>query len=189
VDFKKLDFVVRLCKKTLTRNNLKGLDIGCAEGDVTIPLASLGYNMIGFDISEENIKKANSKRVSKHNPMFFVGDAENLGIFEKGIFDFVICSEVLEHVQNPKEVLNSINKISKKNALLILTVPNGYGPYSLLNDHFRNKIVHHILPRIGKSGHVHSFTLNKIKKLIADAGFDVMEVKHSDFISFLPTLV
>lgn len=187
VDLKKLAFIVSFL--SMTQNSLKGLDVGCGEGNVTIPLASLGYNMIGFDMSAENIEKANRKKGSKDNPMFFVGDAENLGITEKENFDFVICSEVLEHLRNPEKVLNSINKILKINALLILTVPNGYGLYSLLYDHFRNKIVHPILPRIGKSGHIQSFTLYKVKKLVADAGFDLIDVKHSDIISFLPILV
>jgi len=31
--------------------------------------------------------------------------------------------------------------------------------------------------------------LNKVKKLVADAGFDLTDVKHSDIISFLPILV
>ena len=77
----------------------------------------------------------------------------------------------------------------KENGLLIATVPNGYGLYSLLFDHFRNKIVSKIFPKIGHSDHAQAFTLSKISNLMKTAGFEVLNVNYSDFISFLPILV
>ena len=188
VDFKRLDFIVQSIRDYAIKTNLKGLDLGCGKGNVTVPLESIGYKMIGIDISPENIEEAKSKQIIKDNPIFIVGDAENLAL-EKRNFDFVVCTEVLEHLKHPENVLNSINEILKEDGLLIVTVPNGYGPYSLIYDHFRNKVLSKIFPKIGRSDHVQAFTLSKITNLLKEAGFEVLNVKHSDFISFLPIFV
>lgn len=188
VDFKRLDFIVQSIKNYFNKTDLRGVDLGCGKGNVTIPLASLGYNMIGIDISRNNIKAAKAKQITEDNPTFLVGDAENLTLDDK-IFDFVVCSEVLEHLNHPEKTLNSINGILKESGLLIVTVPNGYGPFSLISDHFRNNVICKVFPKIGLSDHVQAFTLSKISNLLREAGFEVLNVKHSDFISFLPILV
>lgn len=38
VDFKRIDFIARSIRNHTIRTNLKGLDLGCGKGDVTIPL-------------------------------------------------------------------------------------------------------------------------------------------------------
>jgi hypothetical protein len=59
----------------------------------------------------------------------------------------------------------------------------------LIRDYFRNKVVRKIFPKCEFSNHVQAFTLSKISTLLKEAGFDVLNVKHSDFISFLPGFV
>jgi SAM-dependent methyltransferase len=43
--------------------------------------------------------------------------------FKEGTFDSAICSEVLEHVFEPNLFLKQINKVLKKNGLVIFTLP------------------------------------------------------------------
>ncbi len=187
VDFKRLDFIIQSIRENSDKNTLEGLDLGCGKGNITIPLASLGYRMTGIDISHKNINTAKSRQITVNNPFFFVGDAQNFSL-DKENLDFVICSEVLEHLHSPHKTLNLINKILRNKGLLIITVPNGYGPYSLIADHLRNKIISRI-SNIQPSEHVKTFSLYNIRNLIKEAGFEIIKINHSDFISFSPILV
>ena len=187
VDFKRLDFIIQSIGNNSDKNTLEGLDMGCGIGNITLPLASLGYRMTGIDISPKNINTAKSRKITVDNPFFLVGDAENFSL-EKENLDFVICSEVLEHLHSPHKALNLINKILKNKGLLIVTVPNGYGPYSLMADHLRNKVISKI-SNIQPSEHVKTFRLYNIRNLIKEAGFEIIKINHSDFISFSPILV
>ena len=189
VDIKRLDLIIKSLQNHSNSDNLEGLDLGCGVGNITISLASLGYNMIGMDMSPANIDVAKFKQISRRdNLTFHVGDAENLG-FDRERFDFVIFSEVMVYIKNPINVLNSINRVLKKDGILILTVTNSHGPYSLIYYHFRNRILCKIFPKIRPSSYIQMFTLNEIKDLLKKAGFEVLNVNHSDFISFLPLLV
>lgn len=196
-DFKKLDFIVSSIRHHFNRSDLKGLDIGCGKGNVTYPLASLGYKMIGIDISPDDLGAARSKQIMDNDIIFLFGDAENLPLKEEK-FDFVVCSEIIEHLNHLGSTLRSINSVLKKNGLLIVTVPNGYGPYCLTHDFHlyssrlnavRNKIIPKIFPKIQPSPHTQLFTQSKISKLIKEAGFEIVNINNSDFISFLPVLV
>jgi 2-polyprenyl-3-methyl-5-hydroxy-6-metoxy-1,4-benzoquinol methylase len=196
VDFKRLDFFVHTLETSFGsfKNKVIGLDIGCGKGNITFPLASLGYHMLGIDINAEAIKAGSLRKAelfgeNQDNPQFLVGDAQNLPSLRADYFDFIICSELLEHLRYPVKALDSLNYVLKKDGLLIVTVPNCYGPYSLIFDQFRNKVASKLVPRIGASEHAQYITLSVITRLINNAGFKVLKVRHSDFISFLPLLV
>ena len=44
-------------------------------------------------------------------------------------YDFVICSEVLEHTLYPKEVVKELKRIVKDNGFIIISMPNEYNFY------------------------------------------------------------
>jgi len=91
----------------------KVLDIG--GGDGPFPRA---------DVICEKFVSDNSERT---NPIFaeqplVVGDIENLPFADKS-FDFVYCSHILEHVQNPESAVNEIVRIGKRG---YIEVPSEY---------------------------------------------------------------
>ena len=55
-------------------------------------------------------------------PNFYRMDAHNLQ-FPDGMFDTAILGEILEHVENPVQVLKEANRIAKR---VLITVPNEY---------------------------------------------------------------
>lgn len=190
VDMKKLDFIISSIQNNLPIGST-GLDIGCNIGNISFPLASLGFNIIGIDISVKKIKIANHRKKFfgfGKNLTFLLGDACNQPIIEKEQFDFVILSEVLEHVKEPERLLAIINRVLKKDGVLIITVPNGFGPYSLVMDHFRNDVLCRIVS-IPVSEHINYFSKNKIDKLLTYSGFKIKKCVKSDFISWMKIIV
>ncbi len=57
-------------------------------------------------------------------------------IFDKS-FDTVLCTQVLEHIPEPQKFLEKINKVLKKNGVLILTVPFTGHLHEVPRDYYR----------------------------------------------------
>lgn len=127
---KRLNFIKEAIENYCQENGkrkveIKILDIGCGTGiGTTFPVASLGYSIIGVDIDKDSINWALKENIYS-NANFECGLLENLTHLSD--FDIVICSEVLEHVPNPKDFLLLLKSRLKPNGIIILTIPNGYG--------------------------------------------------------------
>lgn len=129
---KRLHFLIREIEAFRTaagieRNRLRLLDVGCGTGlMITLPLASLGYRVLGLDIDRSSIETAAG--LNKYdNAEFRCADLFTLDADDG--FDVIICSEVLEHVADPAAFLDVMARAAKKRNLFLLTVPNGFGPF------------------------------------------------------------
>lgn len=98
---------------------------------------------------------------------------------EDETFDSVFCSEVFEHIFNLPEILGEINRVSKKGALMLITVPFAWEEHEIPYDFGR-------------------YTSFGIKHLLAEKGFETIELRKSGhfmeviwqlFISYLSDLV
>ena len=101
------------------------IDLGCGIGSFSKYLKSFGFkNYIGLDFSEKSIIRA-KERFPDYR--FICGNLVNDKIFEKIIKKgkIFVCFEVLEHIENDKEIIKKI----PKNSLFIFSVPNisGHG--------------------------------------------------------------
>lgn len=63
--------------------------------------------------------------------------ANNSAIIPSGHFDFVLCTEVLEHTLQPFDAVNEMERILKKDGLLFLTVPFNFRIHGPLPDCWR----------------------------------------------------
>ena len=112
------------------------IDVGCGNGR---HLKSLGFQLsnakiIGIDQSVQEINKLQSE-FSEHicknqnSYKFIMGDVRNIQIKDNSQ-DLVICSEVLEHVPNFKDVLKECYRNLRPGAVMLISVPS-YFPESL----------------------------------------------------------
>ena len=107
------------------------LDIGFAQYPNKFIEAE---NLVGLDL-EHSIPSENYKEVR-------IGDALQLpNPFEADSFDTVIAGELLEHVENPLELLRAIHKTLRPGGQLILSTPNPLSPPELICNIFLNKSI------------------------------------------------
>ena len=135
---KRLRVIVEHCEHRSRQlgRRLNVLDVGCGNGSNSLPLASLGHHLLGIDISPESVKYADDRNPFS-NARFMVYDLTKQLLSEK--FDLVVCSEVLEHLTDPGPLVRAMAEALEPGGLLVITVPNGYGPREVLG-----RIEHHL---------------------------------------------
>lgn len=106
------------------------LETGCGEGEVTAFLKSEYPEALleAFDISEKIIGEVIGKKLDIN---FYVGNIYTMKIrnvsdsnWKKldGNYDLVVCSEVLEHLDEPEKAIQRILEMTSK--YVLLSVPN-----------------------------------------------------------------
>ncbi|XP_042913246.1 ubiquinone biosynthesis O-methyltransferase, mitochondrial [Parasteatoda tepidariorum] len=110
---------------------LKGfkiIDVGCGGGILSEPLARLGASVTGLDPGAENIEvavaHASMNEDVKDNVTYICDSIENIRESHAGMFDAVVCSEVIEHVADVKTFLECCVDITKEGGSLFFTTPN-----------------------------------------------------------------
>jgi ubiquinone biosynthesis O-methyltransferase len=104
----------------------KVLDVGCQYGVFSFYLGEKGASVTGMDISKRWIERCQREAAEKYPDKefhFLAGDAQELP-FDDESFDAVLCSEVIEHVEHPGNVLSEINRVLKPEGVFVLSTPN-----------------------------------------------------------------
>lgn len=100
------------------------LDVGCGIGD----MLQFRKNSIGVDINPYNIDWCRKKGLKAYL-------MENNQLpFEDGAFRSALVDNVLEHIIEPKDLLNEIHRVLTKKGRLIVGVPGRQG-YAKDTDH------------------------------------------------------
>ena len=119
------DETIKLCEKDgVSFDEGKAIDVGCGTGHFLRELKKRhpSISITGTDFSEASIAVA--KKVNEDGE-FFTMDIFNVPAEQYNKYDYVICSEVLEHLLQPEIALQNIIQLANKTGHIILTVPNG----------------------------------------------------------------
>jgi len=121
-------------KKTQTINIL---DVGCGDGVLLFliekKIKDYNFKFHGVDLSKEALDVAKKKIPDGE---FKITDAYNL-LFPDNYFDYVISSDVIEHVNFPEEMLGEIKRVTKNHGEIIIGTPIRYTEKPLDNMHFQ----------------------------------------------------
>lgn len=85
----------------------KCLEIGCGTGKNTEWLVTKGKNIVAVDISDEMLSIAKQKVTDKSVSFIKADVTENWG-FKSETFDLVVCSLVLEHIEDIQKIIKHI---------------------------------------------------------------------------------
>ena len=88
--------------------------------------------------------------------------------------DIVAAFDVLEHVENPIEILKKINKKMKKSGQIFLTFPH--------SESFKSKILKERWQMVVPLAHLHFFSGKSTSIMLKRAGFRTIEIKDFSFV-------
>jgi SAM-dependent methyltransferase len=163
------DIIARLLCEDGGQEAMQLLDLGSGQGDLVQKLEPLlaKARFVGAELSESGVAISQRK---VPGATFLVAD-----IFQPpaGLNDFAawathaVCSEVLEHVDDPVEFLKQARNYLAAGARLIVTVPGG--PMSAFDRHI---------------GHRQHFDRRKIRAMLEQAGYSVERTYQAGFPFF-----
>jgi 16S rRNA G966 N2-methylase RsmD len=161
------DFIL----KTITPSD-KVLDLGCKQGDIANIISSKAKSVVGIDYDQKEINIAKETYSETENLNFIYSEAYEYLEQTKEIFDVLILSHILEHIDNPKEFLNKFSSFFKK---IYIEVPDFDASY--LN-HYRLNLGNHLV--YSDTDHVYEFDREELKELLnsCDLIIDIKEYKY-----------
>ncbi|MEW6618118.1 MAG: class I SAM-dependent methyltransferase [bacterium] len=139
------------------------LDVGCALGFFIELLKKQGYEAKGVEFSNDAAEYAREELGLE----VFTGSVEEIG-FETQSFNLVTMLDVLEHVVSPNGILKEVNRILKKEGLVLATVPNVSGAEARGKKGLTNFLF--------AEGHIFNFPYQTLKRLFNINGFNLIAV-------------
>lgn len=111
----------------------KVLEVGCALGGDLAWLSKKNFhcNYVGYDFSSVAVDKANVSH--GHFASFWAVNIMDMTDSNK--FDFVFCSQTLEHLDDPKGAVANLARAVKKGGKLFITVPAWGGSLARVKNH------------------------------------------------------
>jgi SAM-dependent methyltransferase len=145
------------------------LEIGSGQGDLSREIKERypELELCGIDLSQTGVEIARSKVPDGE---FFQQDLTRPMALPERYSRWAthaVCSEVLEHLDDPRRALENVRVCLAPGAHLVITVPAG--PMSAFDRHI---------------GHRAHFTPARLERLIRDAGFEVASIDGAGFPFF-----
>jgi 2-polyprenyl-3-methyl-5-hydroxy-6-metoxy-1,4-benzoquinol methylase len=157
------------------------LDVGCAQGTLGLMLAEGGMRVDLLDVRSENIAYARARH--EHGQVnFHVGALSNDCPPDRD-FDVVVCTEVIEHVPAPLELIGQLKRKLRPGGMLCMTTPNAEYLFSHLptyGEAAQDTIDTAEPNSLDGDAHRYLFTRTELISLLRGAGMRV--VRHGFFL-------
>jgi len=193
---KRLEFIASVIQEMQPR---RVLDIGCGTGEnLTRPLASRfpQIQFVAIDNDRTSIDFAKCNNQCPNATYIHESEAGDVGVF-----DMLIASEVLEHVESPVEFLKLLRCRLTDEGNALITLPNGYGPFEwasfveslwffcggyrfLHAVRQRDHMLQPDLPvdTLAVSPHINFFEYGQVRALLMATGFQIIKFRSRTFL-------
>ena len=117
--------------------NKRVLDIACGEGYGSYLLKQAGAEeVVGVDVFVDAVNRA-TRSFGGPGIEFTAADATTIeDKFPPEYFDVIVSCETIEHIEDPAAYLQSLKRVAKKDAIIIISCPNDYWYFP--EEHQRN---------------------------------------------------
>lgn len=164
--------LINFFKEKNKKDQFTLLQVGCNAGQNIKALYEIYPNAeyYGVDILSTAIIQARENCPQAH---FYIMDIEEALL--SGEYDYILCPDILEHLSNPKEVLNNLIKLLKPDGYIFANIPN------LMNWSVMANLILFGNFSYTKTGlldqdHKHFFTLNEIEKIFKENNLIIDEI-------------
>lgn len=149
------------------------LDIGCGGGTLCLYYASRGNTVVGIDISQKAVDSAreSAEFLELKTASFKVMNFPNEVPKEK--FDFIIFTEVIEHLENDDLALKRIFSLLKGGGTVFISTPSKNAPLHRLG------VAREFDKRVG---HLRRYTIEELVEKSKKCGFIVLETQKTEGI-------
>lgn len=167
--FSKNEYSAHILITSQIKRGAKVLEFGCGAGAITKYLKdNLQCEVTIIEYVREAYDVALQYAIDG-----YCGDAESLEwmeLFKEYKYDYIIFPDVLEHLRNPKNVLDNAKQLLTDEGLIILSVPNGCHS-GILSEMYDNNFYYR---RVGllDDTHIHLFSYKSLCKMIAECGLE-----------------
>ncbi len=166
--------VIGLIQKTVPIN-VKILDIAAAQGNYSLSLAELGYDVTWNDIRSELIEYVKLK-YERGTIRYEPGNIFSIGF--NNDFDLCLMCEIIEHVAHPDQVIKRAAQLVKIGGYIIMTSPNG-GYFRAHSQRFTEcanpSFYENIQFKSDADGHIFLLRLNEIYNIAEMAGLQIVK--------------
>lgn len=175
--------ITEICEK---EKRGKVLDLGCGDGDYSIKLQELGFEVTAADLDTERFRY-------KDKINFKVCDAAKILPFPDNSFDCVLSLELIEHVRNPYSVIKEICRVIKEDGKFILSTPNILNLKSRMRYLFEGCYEYFREPPLDQEKnskeaiynlHLIPWRYHEIEYLLIDSGFKIENIYTSIYEGF-----
>lgn len=152
--------------------NIRVLEVGCGLGATLLDIKNRYYNSEVYGI------ESNPNIVSAINDILNIecGDIENIELkYSEKFFDYIILGNVLERLNNPKEVLVKLSKYLKADGYILASIPNVMH-FSVIKDLLEGYWTYQNFGILDKCN-LRFFTKNEITRLFVECGYDELNIK------------
>jgi 2-polyprenyl-3-methyl-5-hydroxy-6-metoxy-1,4-benzoquinol methylase len=147
------------------------LDVGCGAGEITAALARAGFDVVGVDIAEEALRRARVRTPELDLRRAEVGGEWPLA---DASYDAVWAGETIEHVTDTAAWLSEVRRVLRSGGVLLLSTP-AHERLTLLGLALSaRRFEERFDPR---ADHVRFYTRRTLARLLADFGFERIEVR------------
>lgn len=154
------------------KDKIKILDFGCGKGKILseMKMVNSKAEFYAVDVSKKAldfIKRKDLTTVLKK-----IDDGGKIP-FKDNLFDFIIASDVLEHVYDTENAFAELSRTLKKNGKILISVPyNGLLKRVIIALFFFDQIYEPSTP------HIRSYTKNNILKYLNKNGIKMIKVGY-----------